>query len=122
MKTVFKDRLKKGIIIVLTIMSIIVGCKAKQNATLLTKASMDDQLAAIQTRFPNATKIELQKGHDIYTGACTKCHKAKDITVYKEPKLLKIIDKMSKKAKLSEDEKQALIRFAIGVRATTASK
>lgn len=78
---------------------------------------MDAQLTAVKTRFPDATKEELQKGHSIYTGACTKCHGTKDVTAYTEPRLLEIVDDMAKKAEIAPEEKQALIRFALGVRA-----
>jgi hypothetical protein len=62
---------------------------------------------------------ELKKGHSIYTGACTKCHGTKDVTVYTEPTLLEIVDVMAKKAEITAEEKQALIKFAVGVRATS---
>jgi len=113
--------MKKAIIAPLAIIFIAMACKSKQATTTSTAASpgIDAQLAAVQTRFPDATKDELQKGHDIYTGACTKCHGTKDVTAYDEPKLLQIVDVMAGKAHLTAPEKQALIRFAVGVRATS---
>jgi cytochrome c5 len=113
--------MKKTILIALAIVSITVACKSKKAAssTTSTDSSMDAQLTAVKARFPDATKEELQKGHAIYTGACTKCHGTKDVTVYTEPKLLEIVDVMAAKSNLIPAEKQALIRFAVGVRATS---
>jgi len=113
--------MKKAIIAPLAIIFIAMACKSKQATTTSTIASpgIDAQLAAVQVRFPDATKDELQKGHDIYTGACTKCHDTKDVIAYAEPKLLEIVDVMAGKAHLTAPEKQALIRFAVGVRATS---
>ena len=76
--------MKKTILIALTIVSITVACKAKKAtaSTASTDSSMDAQLVAVKTRFPDATKEELQKGRSIFTGGCTKCHGTKDITGY----------------------------------------
>ena len=110
-----KPMSKKTLVIALAIVSITVACKTKKAAfsTASADPSMDAQLTAVKARFPDATKEELQKGHSIYTGACTKCHGAKDVTVYTEPRLLEIVDVMAPKANLTSEEKQALIRFAV---------
>ncbi len=116
--------MKKTLLIAATIISLAVACKSKKNMATTSNAGVTTaaQLAAVQTRFPDATKAELEKGYSVYTGACTKCHGTKDVTVYTEPKLLEIVDVMSKKSNLTPEDKQALIRFAVGVRATTPSK
>ncbi len=113
--------MKNILSIAVAIVLITVACKTKKvtSTSTTTDSSIDEQLTAVQTRFPDATKEELQKGHSIYTGSCTKCHRAKSVTGYTEPKLLEIVDVMARKAKLSAEEKQALIRFAVGVRATS---
>lgn len=113
--------MKKILSIALAIVLITVACKTKKATSTATSidTSIEAQLTAVKARFPDATKEELQKGHSIYTGACTKCHGTKDVTVYSEPKLLEIVDVMAPKANLTTDEKQALIRFAVGVRATS---
>ena len=113
--------MKKIIVIATLLISITVACKSKKATTSTAKAdsNMDAQLTAVNARFPNTTMEELKKGHSIYTGACTKCHGAKDVTVYTEPRLLEIVDVMAKKAEFTAEEKQALIKFAVGVRATS---
>ncbi|MBS1652376.1 MAG: hypothetical protein JSU07_10230 [Bacteroidetes bacterium] len=100
----------------------LIACKSKKSASSELKstnesASLDKQLNAVKMRFSDATKEELQNGKKIYTGQCTNCHEAKDLTVYSEPKLLEIVDDMAKKAEINASEKQALIRYAIGIRA-----
>lgn len=111
--------MRKTIIIAFGVVAIAFSCKSKKIATIASSESADEErFMAVKTRFPDATKEELQKGYYIYTGACTKCHGTKDITNYTEPRLLEIVDDMSKKANITSEEKQALIRFAVGVRAT----
>lgn len=98
----------------------LVACKSNKMATSTNnKAITDTQLAAVRARFPDATIEGLLKGHSVYTGACTRCHGTKDITVYTEEKLFRIVDVMAKKADINPQEKQALLRFAIGVRAAS---
>ncbi len=116
--------MKKIVLVATVIVSIAVACKSKKPVTTAAagEATTAAQLTAVQARFPDATKAELEKGYSVYTGACTKCHGTKDVTVYTEPKLLEIVDVMAKKSHLVPEDKQALIRFAVGVRATTPSK
>ena len=116
--------MKKTLLIATVIISLTVACKSKKSVTTTTPSEVTTvaQLTAVQTRFPDATKAELEKGYSVYTGACTKCHGTKDVTVYTEPKLLEIVDVMAIKSHLTPEDKQALIRFAVGVRATTPSK
>lgn len=109
--------MKKIAIALLASATIIAACKSKKAASSSSAPVTDAQLTAVKARFPDATMAELEKGHAVFTGPCTKCHGAKDITGYTEPKLLEIVDNMSKKAKITPEEKQALIRFAVGVRA-----
>ncbi|MDX2174746.1 MAG: hypothetical protein SFY56_16700 [Bacteroidota bacterium] len=113
--------MKKIFIIATVLISITVACKSKKvvSKTESKEASMDAQLTAVNARFPNTTMEELKKGHSVYIGACTKCHGTKDITAYTEPRLLEIVDVMAKKAQITEEEKLALIKFAVGVRATS---
>jgi hypothetical protein len=114
-------KFKNTILIAIAIVSLTVACKSKKgvSSSSSTVSSMDAQLEAVNVRFPNTKMEELKTGQSIYTGACTKCHGTKDVTVYTEPRLLEIVDVMAKKAELTADEKQALIKFAVGVRATS---
>ncbi|MBL7933984.1 MAG: cytochrome c [Bacteroidia bacterium] len=107
----------KKLIIVIAASAVFAACKSKKAAGSTNMPVVTDkQLSAVQARFPDANRAELEKGHSVYTGACTKCHGAKDVTTYTEPKLLEIVEVMSKKANITPEEKQALVRFAVGVR------
>lgn len=116
--------MKKTVFLAITFVTLAVACKSKKevSATASTEVVTDAQLTAVKARFPDATKEELQKGYAIYSGPCTRCHGTKDVTAYTEPKLLEVVDVMSKKARITAEDKQALIRFAVGVRATNPSK
>lgn len=112
--------MKKNLTIIMALILIAAACKSnKTTATASKEVVTDAQLTAVKERFADVTKNELLKGHSVYTGACTKCHGTKDITGYTEEKLLGIVDVMAKKASITPEEKQALIRFAVGVRATS---
>lgn len=111
----------KKIICLLFAIALVAACKSKKSATTSSSSGpTETQLTAVKARFPDATIEELKKGHSVYTGACTRCHGSKDVTSYTEPRLLEIVDVMAKKANITAEEKQALIRFAVGVRATAS--
>lgn len=103
---------------------IVAACKTKKSTTTSADNSInyDAQLAGIKDKFPDATVEELKAGNAIYSGACTRCHGKKDVTKYTDEKLIQVIDNMSKKAKITDQEKQSLVKFAYGVRAVSASK
>ena len=112
--------MKRNFTTLLALALIVIACKSKKTTVSSSKETVTDaQLTAVKARFPDATKEELQKGYSVYTGACTRCHGVKPVTGYTEEKLLGIVDVMAKKADITPEEKQALIRFAVGVRATS---
>jgi len=75
------------------------------------------QVDAAKTKYPDATLDALQKGHDIYFGTpCTGCHGAKTITNFSADELPGIIDHMARKAKISDEEKSAVLKYVMGVR------
>ena len=102
--------------------ALLAACKSKKSASASPSNAgpTETQLTAVKARFPDATMEELKRGQAVYTGPCTRCHGKKDVTVYSEEKLLEIVDNMAVKAKITPEEKQALIRFAVGVRATAS--
>lgn len=112
--------MKRSLSIIFIVSAVAISCKSKKNtASTSSGATIEKQLAAVKARFPDATKEELEKGQAVYTGPCTNCHGKKDVTGYTEARLLEIVDVMATKAKITPEEKQALIRFAIGVRETS---
>ncbi len=81
-----------------------------------SNAPTEAQLTAAKTKFPAATMDELQKGHSIYYGACTRCHGAEPITKYDEKQWVGILDEMAGKAQLSAAEKDATWKYIMGVK------
>lgn len=101
---------------------IISACSPKGNkATTTTTSNNADaaaaQLAAAKTKYPDATSEQMQKGTAVYFGdACTRCHGAKTITRFSAEELPGIIDDMARKAKISAEEKDAVLKYVMGVR------
>lgn len=80
----------------------------------------DAQLIAIKAKYPDATAEQLKQGHSIYIGACTNCHGQKNIFKRSEASWLHEIDDMSPKAKLTAEEKDALTKYILSLKATQA--
>ncbi|HXU28774.1 MAG TPA: hypothetical protein VN698_16210 [Bacteroidia bacterium] len=104
---------------------IISSCSPKTtNATAVNPAPSNEvsnaQVDAAKTKFPDATMDALKKGHDIYYGTCTNCHGAKRITNFSEEELPGIIDNMARKAKISAEEKDAVLKYVMGVKLASA--
>ena len=74
------------------------------------------QVDAAKTKFPDATMDALKKGYSIYYGVCTNCHEAKKIADFSVEELPGIIDQMARKAKISAEEKDAVLKYVLGVR------
>ena len=74
------------------------------------------QVEAAKIKFPDATIETLRKGRNLYYGTCTNCHGAKKITNFSEEELPGIIDHMAKKAKISAEEKDAVLKYVMGVK------
>ena len=76
------------------------------------------QLTAIKAKYPDATAEQLTQGHSIYVGACTNCHKQKNIFKRTEAEWLHEIDAMSPKAKLTAAQKDDLTKYILSMKAT----
>jgi cytochrome c5 len=82
-------------------------------------APTDEQMvAAAQSKYPNTTLENFKKGHDLYYGACTKCHNPKNIAHLQEAEIPSIVNSMAHKAKISEEEKNAVLQYIMGVKLT----
>ena len=101
---------------------VISACSPKAtSSTSVNPASSTDvssaQVDAAKTKYPDATLDVLKKGHDVYYGdACTRCHGAKKITNFSGEELPGIIENMARKAKISAEEKDAVLKYVIGVK------
>jgi mono/diheme cytochrome c family protein len=110
---------------------IIVACNSSKKTTTSTTSSVattstltpniipgDAELIAIKVKYPETTLTQLTEGHSIYTGACTNCHGQKNIFKRSEASWLHEIDDMSPKAKLTDDQKNALTKYILAMKAT----
>jgi hypothetical protein len=104
---------------------LLVACSPKAGKTTATTVTpskqvvdpMETQLTAAKTKYPDATTDQLQKGSTLYFGEpCTRCHSAKTITDFSAEELPGIIEHMAKKARISAEEKDALLKYVMGVR------
>src|SRR5690349_15041547 len=106
--------MKKLTFILTTILIVGYSCKSKKSTTSTTSRDpTQDDLPAVQPRIPDASMNDLKQGHSIFYGACTRCHGAKNVSDFSEEKLKSVIERMSKKAKLTEPEKDAVWKFAL---------
>jgi mono/diheme cytochrome c family protein len=79
----------------------------------------NDQLAAIQMKFKDATLEKLKQGYTIYnTGACVGCHGAANIYNYDETQWKLIIDDMALRASISDSDKDAVYQYVMSVKGT----
>ena|ERR1700751_1432854 len=117
--------MKNIFFVALYISVIALSCSPKTtSATVANSVSSTDvsneQVNAAKTKFPDATMDALKKGHDIYYGTCTNCHRAKKISDFSEEELPGIINNMASKAKISAEEKDAVLKYVIGVKLASA--
>jgi hypothetical protein len=79
----------------------------------------NEELVAIQTKYPDVTLATLQQGHQIYTvGKCINCHGSKNIYKRGVDQWKDIIDDMAERAKISDTEKDAVYKYVLAIKAT----
>lgn len=77
-----------------------------------------DELIAIQVKYKEVTLEKLQKGHKLYTeGACINCHAAANIYMYGEYEWIGIMDNMARKARITDEEKDAVYKYVLAIKA-----
>lgn len=82
-----------------------------------------DELAAIQLQYSDVTQEQLAEGYSIYTeGACIRCHQAKNIYNYSETSWKGIIDDMARMANISLEQKNAVYKFVLSIKAVQPPK
>lgn len=76
-----------------------------------------DELAAIQTRNPNATMEHLTEGYLLYTkGACVNCHGPENIYKFSQTQWVHIVNDMAQKANISESQKAAVYAYILSIK------
>ena len=79
----------------------------------------NEELTAIQVQYKDVTMETLKKGHTLYTfGACARCHRAQSIYKYSESRWKEIIDDMAVKAEITGEEKDAVYKYVLSIKAT----
>lgn len=82
-----------------------------------------EELAAIQARFSDASLDQLKTGHTIYsTGACVQCHKAMNIYQRSEAQWAGILADMAQRARLTAEQKDAVYKYILAVKAVKANQ
>ena len=78
----------------------------------------DAELAAIREKYSDVTLEKLKTGYDIYSqGACINCHEAKSIYQFDETVWKDIIDDMAARTTLSAEEKDAVYKYVLAIKA-----
>ena len=79
----------------------------------------NEELVAIQAQYKDVTSEKLKEGHTIYTqGACINCHGAKNIYKRGETQWKDIIEDMAHKAQITDDQKDAVYKYVLAIKAT----
>lgn len=112
----------KKIFIIIGMITLAAACKSSKSGTTTASAEPsiipgETQLKAIQSKYPEVTMETLKEGHGIYTGVCTNCHGAKNIYSRSEEKWPSIIDNMAKKAKITDAQKNAVLKYVLAMKA-----
>ncbi len=80
-----------------------------------------DELTAIQVQYPDMTQDKLNKGYSLYAeSACIQCHQAKNIYRIPDEYWKDICANMSEKSKISEEQKDAVYKYVLAVKASKA--
>lgn len=91
------------------------------STTVNTLEPGEAEVKAIQERYTGVSLQTLKDGYAIYTGPCAKCHRKKKIYSKSEEEWSKILNKMAPKSKLTSEQKDALWKYIVAMKATHSS-
>lgn len=78
-----------------------------------------EELAAIQVKYKDVTYEKLKLGYTLYAkSACISCHGAVPVYNYREDKWAFIIEDMAYRAKLGPEQKDAVLKYVLAIKAT----
>ena len=102
---------------------VVLGCQALPFFGDLNAVPVDVAAPPVERLNPSRDQANrLEEGRAIYLTNCTKCHKAKAINAYTAEKWTSsILPKMTKKAKLSDQESDLLRAYVLAARAGSAA-
>ncbi len=100
------------------------GCKSSKGAQSSAAApaapaapSTSDLVKAAQAKWPDITAQTIDEGKDLYnTGACTGCHGPKNIAKRSEAEWPSIVDRMAHKAKITDAQKDAVLKYVLAMK------
>ena len=78
----------------------------------------NEELTAIQSTHKDVTMKSLTEGYALYTSVCTDCHASKPIYPIPEANWPGIIDDMAEKARITAEQKDALTKYVMAIKAT----
>jgi len=75
---------------------------------------------AIYTQIPNdsissgSTQLDsLKMGKEVFENSCVRCHKLKDPTRFTKEEWPKLVGKMQKRAKITDEQKEMIIKYVV---------
>ena len=92
------------------VMSVLFACAGQ----IPRPTSLQAEWAA--QRWPGTTSERLETGRALYVLKCSGCHTLRLPSVYSEERWPAILDKMQKRAKITDDEKQQILQFVLTVK------
>lgn len=79
----------------------------------------NQELLALKPEYKDLTLDQLTQGYTLYTkSACIGCHEAFDIYEIEQSRLKDIIDDMARKANISVEQKDAVYKYVLAIKAT----
>lgn len=82
-----------------------------------------EELVAIQPQYKDATLEQLKEGYTLYAkSACVSCHGAVNIYTFRMDKWQFIIQDMAYRAKLTQSQKDAVLRYVYAIKAAEPNK
>jgi mono/diheme cytochrome c family protein len=83
----------------------------------------EEELTVIQPYYKDITLDKLNKGYSLYAqSACIQCHSAKNIYTIETSQWKDILNDMSEKAKISDEQKDAVNKYVLAIKATKAKR
>jgi cytochrome c1 len=77
-----------------------------------------EELTAIQQKYPETSMQTLTDGYSLYIGVCTNCHPAKNIYTRSNQEWTHIIYDMARKSKMTGVQEDAVSKYVMAIKAT----
>jgi hypothetical protein len=91
------------------------GCASPRTAAAPGPIS-PDAVAVAKAHWPDATAESLEEGRGLFLNSCNRCHGYPDRSAYSEEKWPGILQVMGKRAKLTPEQTDQVLRFIIATR------